>query len=127
MGTYVDSHLIKGESVVYKAKIHWKVYFTRKAVMTLWVLPLIEQWTSEFAITNKRIIIKTGLISRQTLEMNLSKIEAVNVDQSIFGRILGYGSITIIGIGGTRENFYHISNPLIFRKTFQQADAGLTN
>jgi len=61
--------------------------------------------SSEFAITNKRVIIKVGLISRKTLEMNLSKIESVNVDQSILGRILRYGTLTVIGTGGTRETF----------------------
>ena len=55
--------------------------------------------------TNRRIIIKTGFIARNTFEMNLSKIESVNVDQSFMGRILGYGSMTIIGTGGTREAF----------------------
>ena len=52
--------------------------------------------------------------------MNLAKVESVNVDQSILGRILGYGTITVIGTGGTREPFYRISSPLDFRKAFQQ-------
>lgn len=77
-------------------------------------------FTSEFAITNKRIIIKVGLISRRTLEMNLNKIESVNVDQGILGRILGYGTIVVIGTGGTREPFASISNPIEFRKRFQE-------
>jgi hypothetical protein len=52
--------------------------------------------------------------------MNLSKIESVNVDQTVTGRILNYGSITIIGTGGTRETFHNISKPLSFRKAFQE-------
>jgi uncharacterized membrane protein YdbT with pleckstrin-like domain len=52
--------------------------------------------------------------------MNLSKIESVNVEQSIMGRILNYGSITIIGSGGTRETFHNIAHPLEFRKSFQE-------
>ena len=52
--------------------------------------------------------------------MNSSKIESVNVDQSVMGRILGYGSITIVGTGGTRETFHNISSPLEFRKAFQE-------
>jgi uncharacterized membrane protein YdbT with pleckstrin-like domain len=52
--------------------------------------------------------------------MNLSKIESVNVDQSIFGRILGYGAITIIGTGGTRETFSDLANPIQFRRVFQE-------
>ena len=58
----------------------------------------------------------------KTLEMNLTKIESVNVDQSILGRILGYGTITIIGTGGTRESFHDISSPLLFRRKFQERD-----
>ena len=59
-------------------------------------------------------------IARRTVEMNLSKIESVNVDQSVMGRILGYGTLTIIGTGGTREIFNNISRPLEFRKAFQE-------
>ena len=81
---------------------------------------MLDRYADEFAVTNKRVIVKTGLISRRTLEMNLSKIESVNVDQSIMGRILGYGTITIIGTGGTRESFPKIANPLLFRKKFQE-------
>ena len=120
--SYVNSVLIKGEEVIYRAKLHWKIYFTPLALFSLWLLPIIRQVTSEFVITNKRIIIKTGIISRQTLEMNLNKIESVNVDQGILGRILGYGTITIIGTGGTRESFHDISSPLLFRRKFQERD-----
>ena len=122
MGNYVDSHLIKGETVVYSAKLHWIIYLTAKAILTLWIAPFIQRATSEFAITTKRVIIKEGLIARRTLEMNLSKIETVNVDQSITGRILNYGSITIIGTGGTHEVFHNIAHPMQFRKAFQEID-----
>ena len=120
MGHYVQSNLTRGENVVYEAKLHWIIFVSLRAIFTLWISPLIERFSSEFAITGKRIIIKVGLISRRTLEMNLSKVESVNVDQSILGRILGYGTITVIGTGGTRESFYRISRPLDFRKAFQQ-------
>ncbi len=122
MGNYVDSHLIRGETVVYSAKLHWIIYLTLKAIVTLWIAPFIQQATSEFAITTKRIIIKERLIARRTLEMNLNKIETVNVDQSILGRILDYGSITVIGTGGTREVFNNIASPMLFRKAFQEID-----
>jgi uncharacterized membrane protein YdbT with pleckstrin-like domain len=122
MGNYVNSHLIMGETVVYSAKLHWIIYMTAKAILTLWIAPFIQRATSEFAITTKRVIIKEGLIARRTLEMNLSKIETVNVDQSIIGRILNYGSITIIGTGGTHEVFHNIAHPMQFRKAFQEID-----
>ena len=122
MGNYVDSHLIRGETVVYTAKLHWIIYLTAKSILTLGIGPFIQQATSEFAITTKRIIIKVGLVARRTLEMNLSKIETVNVDQSIMGRILDYGSITVIGTGGTQEVFHNIASPMQFRKAFQEID-----
>ena len=59
MGSYVDSVLVRGERVEYQAKLHWRIYFTSKAVLTLWISPIIRQMTSEFVITNKRIIMKT--------------------------------------------------------------------
>ena len=71
----------------------------------------------------RRTLIKVGLISRHTLEMNLSKVESVAVDQGIWGRILGYGSITVIGTGGTKELFAYLANPVEFRRQFQQLQA----
>jgi len=91
-----------------------------KALLTFFIAPIIEKATSEFAITDKRVIVKVGLISRKTLEMNISKIETVNVNQGILGRMLGYGTVTVVGTGGTKEAFNSISSPLEFRKHFQE-------
>lgn len=120
MGSYANNHLIRNESVVFETKLHWITIFTLRSVFTLTIAFWFDRWLSEFVITNRRIIIKTGFIARETLEMNLTKIESVNVDQSILGRILNYGSITIIGTGGTTEVFDNISKPLEFRKAFQE-------
>jgi len=120
MGSYVNDNLGKDESVAYEAKLHWIIFVSLGALLTLFIAPLIASMTSEFAITSKRVIIKVGLISRHTVEMNLSKIESVNVSQGIFGRILGYGTIVIVGTGGTKEPFHRIANPLGFRKAFQE-------
>ena len=120
MRNYVQSNLSSGEQVVHESKLHWIIFVSLKAILTLFIAPLIALSTSEFAITNKRIIIKVGLISRRTLEMNLSRIESVNVDQGILGRMLGYGTIVVIGTGGTKEPFAGISDPMTFRKKFQE-------
>jgi uncharacterized membrane protein YdbT with pleckstrin-like domain len=120
MGSYVNNHLIRNEAVKYEAKPHWVIFVSWRALFSLFILPLVDYITSEYVITNRRVIIKVGLIARNTLEMNLSKIESVNVNQTIIARILGYGSITIIGTGGTRETFYGISRPMGFRKRFQE-------
>jgi uncharacterized membrane protein YdbT with pleckstrin-like domain len=120
MGTYVNNHLIRDESVILETNYHWITFISWLGLFTLLIGPAIIRWSSEFVITNKRIIIKTGIISRKTFEMNLSKIESVNVDQSFMGRILGYGSMSIIGTGGTRESFHNILKPIEFRKAFQE-------
>jgi uncharacterized membrane protein YdbT with pleckstrin-like domain len=120
MGGYVENNLLKDERIVYQAKLHWIVFVSWRGLFTLFILPLIERVSSEFAITNRRVIMKVGLVARRTLEMNLSKIESVNVDQGIFARMLGYGTVTVIGTGGTKETFAHISDPTEFRRQFQQ-------
>lgn len=120
MGRYIDNHLIKDEQIVHETKYHWIIFISFKGIFTLFLLPYFERKLAEFAVTNRRIIIKTGFIARRTVEMNLSKIESVNVDQSVMGRIFGYGTITIIGTGGTREEFHNITRPMDFRKAFQE-------
>lgn len=122
MGNYADSALIGGEHVEYEAKLHWRIYSSMTALFSLWLSPIIRQMSSEFVITNKRVIMKTGFISRKTFEMNLQKIESVNVDQSFWGRLMGFGTVSIIGTGGSRESFADIANPLLFRRKFQEMD-----
>jgi len=120
MSSYVRNNLIAGEQVEYETTYHWVIFVSIRSLFTLFIAPMIDRYTDEFAITNKRVVIKTGLISRKTIELNLSKIESVNVDQTVMGRIFGFGTITIIGIGGTREAFVNIRKPLEFRKRFQE-------
>jgi uncharacterized membrane protein YdbT with pleckstrin-like domain len=81
---------------------------------------LIIMQTTEFGVTNRRVIAKTGFIHRRTLEMLLSKIESVVVYQNILGRLLNFGSVTVIGTGGTRESFRAIIEPVIVRKKINQ-------
>ncbi|HEY6000770.1 MAG TPA: PH domain-containing protein [bacterium] len=80
--------------------------------------------SSEFAITNKRVVIKVGLIHRHTLEMLLTKVETIRVDQGLLARLIGYGTIVLTGTGGTNEPFTSIANPLEFRKQVQARAAG---
>ena len=76
--------------------------------------------SAEFAITNKRVILKTGIVQRRTSEMFLSKIETVGVDQGLIGRMLDFGTIRLSGTGGTTEPFHHIARPLEFRRQVQE-------
>ena len=121
MSSYISETLIEGESVTYEAKLHWVIFISWRSIFTLFVHPLLERLSSEFAVTNKRVIWKEGIIRRTTGEMNLGKIENVQVDQSIAGRIFNYGIVALVGTGGTRESFNLISAPLRFRQAILQA------
>jgi uncharacterized membrane protein YdbT with pleckstrin-like domain len=81
---------------------------------------LITLLTTEFAITNRRVIAKTGFIHRRTLEMLLPKVESVAVYQNILGRLLNFGNVTIVGTGGTRETFRAIVEPVAVRSQVNQ-------
>jgi len=74
-----------------------------------------HRWTTETDVTNMRVVHKTGFIKRRTFEMALDKIESVDVDQSILGRMLNYGDVTINGVGEGRQTIPTIASPLAFR------------
>jgi uncharacterized membrane protein YdbT with pleckstrin-like domain len=132
MASYVDSNLLAGEKIVHRAEISlWSVAHLIAlgvillAAFGLGIIFLAWAWirykTTEFAVTDKRIIAKTGLISRNTVEMFLDKVESLHVEQSVLGRILNFGTITIRGSGSTDEPIANISAPLELRKQFMQA------
>lgn len=77
--------------------------------------------TAEYALTNKRVIMKIGLFYRDAIEISLSKIESINMDQSILGRILGYGTIVVVGTGGSRDPYTNIDKPLEFVRHVRRA------
>lgn len=74
-----------------------------------------HRWTTETDVTNLRVVHKSGFITRKTFEMSLDKIESVDVDQSILGRILNYGDVTVRGVGEGAEKIETIASPLEFR------------
>jgi uncharacterized membrane protein YdbT with pleckstrin-like domain len=74
-----------------------------------------HRWTTETDVTNLRVVHKTGFIKRRTFEMSLDKVESVDVNQSILGRILNYGDVTILGVGEGKETISTIASPLAFR------------
>jgi uncharacterized membrane protein YdbT with pleckstrin-like domain len=73
------------------------------------------RWTTEFAITDRRVIAKRGFITRQTAEMNMDKVESVEVDQSVLGRLLDYGTVTVLGTGQGLEPIRCVASPIAFR------------
>jgi uncharacterized membrane protein YdbT with pleckstrin-like domain len=121
MGRYVRKHLMPGERSVFETRLSAWCYISMRSLLSLGLIPFIQRRTREYAVTNKRVIIKSGLIRVNSLELNLSKIESVAVHQSLTARILGYGSLAIRGTGGTNELFHEIDDPQAFRAAFQQA------
>jgi acyl-coenzyme A synthetase/AMP-(fatty) acid ligase len=84
------------------------------------LIGMVRQNATEMAVTNRRVVIKTGLASRKTIEMLLNKVESIEVNETAFGRMLGYGTIVVIGTGGTPEPFHKLAHPLEFRSQVQQ-------
>ncbi len=145
--SYIDSNLIAGERVVYRTRLHWSVFvlpilFVVVILVPLaaWLVasgrqdvlwapvvlavlaiipPIIKRQSSDFAVTNKRVMMKVGVFTTRSVELLLGKIEAISVDQTVGGRIFGYGNIVVTGSGGTREAFSQIQGPLEFRKAVQ--------
>jgi uncharacterized membrane protein YdbT with pleckstrin-like domain len=85
------------------------------ATVFFWLRAFIERYFTELAVSDRRVIYKRGIFNRHTIEMNMSKVESVDVDQTILGRILGYGMVTIHGTGGGVETLANIADPLGFR------------
>lgn len=141
MGSYIDSNLTTNERVIKEAKVSWwsqwpfflfggffllsgmgasldsdgsggVILFVAVAFIVFAVIRVIS---TELALTNKRVIAKTGFIRRDTIELRLEKVEGFVVNQSIFGRILNYGSVIVSGTGGIKTPIPFIYNPTEFR------------
>jgi uncharacterized membrane protein YdbT with pleckstrin-like domain len=111
------------EQLYWSASLH-KDYVMYATALVFGIATLLSalhawfiRWTTEIAVTNKRIIYKRGLITRHTAEMNMDKVASVDVDQSIWGRMFDYGSVRILGTGGAHgiERLDRIGNPLALR------------
>src|SRR5579862_5711102 len=144
--SYVDRNLLPGEQVTFRTHLSLFIFTVPVLLAVLAVIcyaiapgtrlvghilllaalvigaaKYLDYASSEFAVTNKRIIIKVGFLKRRTLEMQVQKIETVAVSQGIGARILGYGDILVTGTGGTKEAFRHVSAPLKLRHAVQAA------
>jgi uncharacterized membrane protein YdbT with pleckstrin-like domain len=150
--SYIEEHLMAGEQIVHRTYVHWSVFLLPilPLIAAIWlfsvggdtaiglgvfilivgvtstgIFAVIQRQTSEFVVTNKRVLIKTGLGRRQSLETLLSKIESIAVEQSVVGRILDFGTIVVIGTGGSKEPFHRIAYPMQFRRKVQEQIAEL--
>ena len=147
--SYVDSNLLDGETVKFHTRLHWRLYvppvlltllvlvpgsvalFTYRA--GAWsVLPAVlgvvlvlvahaRRMSSEFAVTNKRVVLKLGLVTTRSLELLLTKVEGIAVNQGPGGKLWGYGDIVVTGSGGTKEAFSGIQRPFELRRAIQEA------
>jgi uncharacterized membrane protein YdbT with pleckstrin-like domain len=149
--SYIDRHLMEGERVLFRTRLHWKsmvvpvlgcvVLFALGAAAFLtpmpwlgavpagiglaWVLAaLVRRRSSEFAVTDRRIVLKVGVLTTHSVEILHARIESVAVNQGVGGRLFDYGSIVVTGSGGTREVFDGIQSPLRFRNAVSEAAGG---
>ncbi|HET7732017.1 MAG TPA: PH domain-containing protein [Usitatibacter sp.] len=129
--SYIDDSLIEGESVLHRARISWwsqaglVVLGIVLLVAVIGIFFLVAAWirvrSTEIAITNRRVIAKFGFIRRNTVEINLEKVEALRVEQGMMGRMLNYGTVFISGAGTSVAPIPDIADPLVFRRKFMEA------
>jgi uncharacterized membrane protein YdbT with pleckstrin-like domain len=137
----VSGHAVHGEEVVYKAHVHSVIYFwpfvvTLVFILTLaiqgnpawlrwffgglsamtWLAAYVVAHSMEFVVTNKRVTTRIGILQKNSQETLLEKVETVGVHQDLLGRILGYGTVTVVGTGGSNDVFRRISEPMVLRR-----------
>jgi uncharacterized membrane protein YdbT with pleckstrin-like domain len=146
--SYIENNLMEDESMVHLTRLHPIVLLTPAMAVsflagTLTIVRDIQlvnlvvvcflvvalyrlldrvlfYVTSEFGVTSKRVLGKTGFVRRRSLDIVLAKVEAIRLSQSILGRILNYGDLEVTGTGGTEEVLRFIPDPLLFRKSVQE-------
>ncbi len=149
--SYVEKHLMADEEIIYRTRLHWKIFWKSIAFLTaaivwsavilaagaerLWFVPPIvfvlvaaglalpagiRRRVTEFAVSNRRVLIRTGIIRRDSIEMLLEKIENITVRQNLWDRLFNAGDITIQGTGGGEEFFDDIRDPLVLRTQVQE-------
>ena len=135
MSSYVEQSLGAGEKIVAKAHFSW--WYSLKAWLALiflgWLLigiwiffsMMIKKWTTEIAVTTHRFVDKSGVFALHTNEIALPNIEGVKVEQSVLGRMLGYGHIRIEGTGIDAVNIPDIADPIAFRAAIETAKSGV--
>ena len=136
MGRYIEENLARDEKIIIKAQVTWLSqfwYLLFGGLFVLLALPsksflffligvvfiaiaVVHVITTELALTNRRIIAKSGLIRRNTIELKVNRVESLGVDQGVLGRILNFGSIVVKGVGGSNAPIPYIARPMEFRQ-----------
>lgn len=122
---YIDESLSAGEEIAALFELHWVTHIP----MVLWLLLVItfpfaiyeylRLRHTEQGVTNKRVVFKTGIISRKSEEMKLGSIETVEIDQGILGRILGYGNVRVTGRGTSDVLFRSVADPMAVKRAIE--------
>jgi len=129
--SYIEQSLGEGERLIAKARFHW--WYSLKAwaaliflfwcLIGIWIfiVMMIRRWTTEIGVTTHRFVEKTGLFNLKTNEIALQNIEGVRVEQSFWGRLLGYGHLRIEGTGVDAVVIPDIADPIRFRAALETA------
>lgn len=122
---YIEESLSAGEEIAALFKLHW----VTRIPMVLWLLLVVtfpfaiyeylRLRHTEQGVTNKRVVFKTGIISRRSEEMKLGSIETVEIDQGILGRILGYGNVKVTGRGTSDVLFRSVADPMAVKRAIE--------
>lgn len=132
MASYIEGALIQNEKIIYTGHISMWSQAPLLALgllfipalglgLVFWLVAYIRYKTTELAITNKRVIAKFGFVSRQTVELNITKIESIQVNQGVLGRVFDFGTLVISGAGNPQAPIPGISDPMRFRRAFMEA------
>ena len=138
--SFLDKRLAPGETVVYRGRFHLMQHVYAWTILVLlgifligiaiWIREMVRLSTTEFVVTNRRVVLKDGFLAVHVNELTLSAIEGSEVDQSFFGRLFGYGRLTMRGRGDTHLEFPTIAHPSRFRAAVEgarMADEGKTS
>jgi uncharacterized membrane protein YdbT with pleckstrin-like domain len=135
MSSYVEGALVQDEQLVHLGRVSlWSM--AHLIALGVLLIPLfgaglvllavlfIRYKSTELAVTTRRVIVKHGFIRRSTVEINLNKVESIQVDQGILGRMFDFGTLVIAGTGASHAPLSGIAEPMAFRKAFIQAQDG---
>lgn len=129
--SYLSKRLAAGETIIYRGQFHWvqQIYAWAMLVLlgiliigiVIWVREMFRLNTTEFVVTNRRVMLKQGFFNVHVDEITLNSIEGAHVDESIIGRLFDYGRLTIRGSGDTHLVFPTMSDPAAFRSAAEGA------
>jgi len=136
--SYIDSNLVGNEAVLYRGQVTflswlpwliWGVILGVTTIVGFLLIPLgyLIIRSNEAGVTNKRLIAKSGLIRRDTVEIPIKKVSSLQVKQGIIGRMLGYGTLIISDVGAAHAPIRYIREPLKFRQRFFEVQEELEN